>query len=548
MKKISFGKISLGSSNNEKSSEESGVISGFGKIETTKPEPEIKATPKQAPVPKGPQKHARSFNVDEMMAEINTKVSENQKELLIADPDEDIMEAMGFSGFGKAKAPPKKAKAPPPAVPKINKTKLKVKNDEVEKSDPEKPDPEKPDLEKVSEEKDEERSSSDEEGEEETIERSDILPISHEITLNHAIKAVSGLALDPAGSRLVTGSQDFDVKFWDFNAMDARFQSFRTIQPMENYHITSIEYSITGDQVLFCSGGPQPQILDRDGSQKYICRKGDQYIVDMTNTNGHVSSCFNAVWHPKDKNFFMTSSSDCTVRVWDVNVTANHKTCIKLKGPDRRKVSPSHSVYSKDGNLICVATLDGAISCYSSRGPFVRPKLISKSAHTMGTETSCLKFASDGNRLLSRGGDDTMKLWDLRKFTQPLHVANDLENVFIGTDCWFSPDEKIVMTGTSVKQGSGELVFYDAATFEEFYRFSVGESSVSKILWHPKLNQIVVGCSNGKVKMYYSPTQSFNGAKLCTAKARRRKAKNDEIPTGNDCGLWVISVVLLCQI
>ena len=75
---------------------------------------------------------------------------------------------------------------------------------------------------------------------------------------------------------------------------------------MENYHIRSIEYSITGDLLLMSSGGPQAQVLDRDGSQVYECRKGDQYIVDMGRTNGHVSSLYNAVWHPKDRNIFMT--------------------------------------------------------------------------------------------------------------------------------------------------------------------------------------------------------------------------------------------------
>ncbi len=42
---------------------------------------------------------------------------------------------------------------------------------------------------------------------------------------------VSALALDPSGARLVTGSYDYEVKFWDFAGMDASLRSFRSVQP-----------------------------------------------------------------------------------------------------------------------------------------------------------------------------------------------------------------------------------------------------------------------------------------------------------------------------
>ena len=47
------------------------------------------------------------------------------------------------------------------------------------------------------------------------------------------------------------------VKFWDFNAMDASRRAFRTLQPFECHQIKSIEYSITGDAVLVAAGNAQ---------------------------------------------------------------------------------------------------------------------------------------------------------------------------------------------------------------------------------------------------------------------------------------------------
>ena len=46
---------------------------------------------------------------------------------------------------------------------------------------------------------------------------------------------ISAITLDPAGARLVTGSYDFDVKFWDFAGMDSTLKSFRSFRPFEWY-------------------------------------------------------------------------------------------------------------------------------------------------------------------------------------------------------------------------------------------------------------------------------------------------------------------------
>ena len=48
-------------------------------------------------------------------------------------------------------------------------------------------------------------------------------------------------------------------------------------------------------------------------------------------------------------------------------------------------------------------------------------------------------------------------------------------NVSIRTDCCFSPDDKLILTGTSVKkdEGSGKLVFFDRTSFLKVYEIEV---------------------------------------------------------------------------
>jgi WD40 repeat protein len=70
------------------------------------------------------------------------------------------------------------------------------------------------------------------------------LPISRHIRLKGHSKKVSALSLDPSGARMITGSHDFTVKFWDFNSMNQNFQSFRTIEPWETYQVGENVYYI----------------------------------------------------------------------------------------------------------------------------------------------------------------------------------------------------------------------------------------------------------------------------------------------------------------
>jgi WD40 repeat protein len=153
-----------------------------------------------------------------------------------------------------------------------------------------------------------------------------------------------------------------------------------------------------------------------------------------------------------------------------------------------------------------------------------------RNAHQPGTETSCLAFSHLGSLLATRGCDATLKIWDLRAFKKPLHVIENLFSRYATTDCSFSPDDALILTGESVKrmQASGRLLFYNSKTFDKVTEMAVTDSHVIKTVWHPKLNQIFVGCGNGIVKVYYSNNHSMRGAKLCVVKTRR-KVKQVEV-------------------
>uniref|UniRef100_A0A3B4DAY6 WD repeat-containing protein 70 n=1 Tax=Pygocentrus nattereri TaxID=42514 RepID=A0A3B4DAY6_PYGNA len=354
------------------------------------------------------------------------------------------------------------------------------------------------------------------------------IPDTHEITLQHGTKTVSALGLDPSGARLVTGGYDYDVKFWDFAGMDAALQAFRSLQPCECHQIRSLQYSITGDVILVVAGNSQAKVLDRDGFQVLECVKGDQYIVDMANTKGHTAMLNSGCWHPKIKEEFLTCSNDGTVRTWDLNSEKKHKSVFKPRSLQGKRVTPTCCTYSRDGKLIAAGCQDGTIQIWD-RNLSVHTKFHCRQAHTPGSDTSCLTFSYDGTTLASRGGDDTLKTWDIRKIKHTAYFF--VCSAHFEDYCCFSPDDKLLVTGTSVKreEGNGKLVFFDRESFRKVYEIEVASASVVRCLWHPKLNQIMVGTGNGLAKVYYDPVKSQRGAKLCVVKNKRKEKQAETL-------------------
>ncbi|XP_068106734.1 WD repeat-containing protein 70 isoform X3 [Hyperolius riggenbachi] len=238
---------------------------------------------------------------------------------------------------------------------------------------------------------------------------------------------------------------------------------------------------------------------------------------------GHTAMLNGGCWHPKIKDEFLTCSNDGTVRTWEVSNDKKHKSIFKPRSAQGKRVIPTCATYSRDGKLIAAGCQDGTIQIWD-RNLSVHTKFHCKQAHVPSTDTSCITFSYGGTILATRGGDDTLKTWDIRNFKKPIHTTSNLPSYFPMTDCCFSPDDKLLITGTSVKkgEGSGKLLFFDLVDFKKVYEIPVTDASVVRCLWHPKLNQIMVGTGNGLAKVYYDPVQSQRGAKLCVVKTKRK--------------------------
>lgn len=370
------------------------------------------------------------------------------------------------------------------------------------------------------------------------------LPVSHEIVLNGHSKTILTVALDPVGKRLATGGRDHVVRLWDFGGMDSSHRSFRQFTPEEGYEVRGISYSPTGDRMIVATAGMFARVFSRDGEKVATMVRGNVYLADAANTTGHIAPLMAAHWHPRKAERVLTCARDATVRTWDLSGTRTNAwgeieslQVIKVKNARGTKTVPTACGWSPDGKVIAALAEDGSLQLWPSKSKrFTKPDTVVRTAHAPG-ESSCLAYSSDGTRLLTRGGDDTMKLWDVRRLKSPVAVLDGLENLVPTTSCTFSPDNRLLLTCTSVRPGTGDgtVEVFDRAAVESGERGATcslkvaSKCSAVALAWHDKINQLVVGCGNGAVRVMFDPSLSNKGALLSVGRAPKRRDASDLI-------------------
>ncbi|KAK5166132.1 uncharacterized protein LTR77_008393 [Saxophila tyrrhenica] len=372
----------------------------------------------------------------------------------------------------------------------------------------------------------------------------DEFPVSHEMVIKTHDRAVTSATIDPAGARLITGSVDCSLKFHDFASMTpTTVRAFKSVDPsatkssanVETHPINQVLFNpLSAGHVLVATALPQARILSRDGESVAEFAKGDMYLRDMHNTKGHISEVTTGTWHPTDRNLCVTAGTDSTLRIWDINNPRSQKEVIVHKsraagsaGRTRMTAVAWGSPMQGGNNLLVSAALDGSLVMWSGEGPYSRPAAETREAHTPGTWTSGLDISADGRLVVTRGGDDTIKLWDVRKFKQPVTTVShaSTSSQYPSTNIRFSPNSSNVITGSE----TGHLHILNPATLKpELVTPVTPGSPLISVFWNSKLNQIITGSANAETHVLYNPNTSTAGAKAVMARAPKRRHIDDD--------------------
>ena len=372
----------------------------------------------------------------------------------------------------------------------------------------------------------------------------DEFPVSYELVIKTHEKPVTTLTIDPSGSRFITGSTDCTIKFHDFASMTPNtLHAFKSVDPTatkasansETHPVHHVEFNPNSpSSVLVISATPQAKIFSRDGEEMKEFVKGDMYLRDMHNTKGHISAITTGRWHPTNRDLCVTAGTDSTLRIWDVNMPLKQRDVIVHKsraagsaGRTRMTAVTWGSQIQGGKNLLLAAALDGSLVMWDGDGPYARPAAEIRDAHRSDTWTGGIDISTDGRNAVTRGGDGLIKLWDTRKFKQPITVVEQpsTSDQYANTDIKYAPNGSSIITGSA----NGHLHILNPATLkpELITPITDGHPLVT-VLWHDKLNQILTGSANAEMHVLYNPKISTRGAAMVMSKAPKRRHIDDD--------------------
>ncbi|KAK5664021.1 hypothetical protein OQA88_235 [Cercophora sp. LCS_1] len=387
-------------------------------------------------------------------------------------------------------------------------------------------------------------SDSDDDSDDDSEDETERFPVTHEIVLTTHERAVTSIALDPAGARMVTGSLDSTLKFHDFSSMTpTTLRAFKTVDPWESkkaskntelHPIQHVEFSRLSGSVFLCiTAHPQAKIMSRDGDVLTEFVKGDMYLRDMNNTKGHVGEIATGTWHPTDQNLCVTAGSDSTLRIWDVNNKRSQRDVIVFKsraagsaGRTRMTAVAWGATPQGNNRVLVAAALDGSLVMYSGNGPFHRPAAEVREAHRLDSWTGGIDVSADGRMVVTRGGDGLIKLWDTRKLKEPLIKVEhpSTSDRFPMTNIKYAPNSSAIITGSA----SGDLHILNPGNLRpELVTPITPGVPLIVVDWHAKLNQIITGSANSETHVLYNPDLSNRGALEVMSRAPKKRHVDD---------------------
>lgn len=358
------------------------------------------------------------------------------------------------------------------------------------------------------------------------------IPFESEVTLQGHTKTVNAIAIDHVGVRMFTGGNDYKLHLWDLPNLDASLRAFRVLEPIETQPVKTLDFNYKGNVCLVTGGNVRPKIVNREGRSELEFVKGDMYIRDQKYTRGHTGVVTSGRWHPTNHHELVTSSLDGSVRIFDTTLNTigveqqlPSRDVLKCRDEKGLPTGVWKATVFPDGSKIIAAGEDGSYFIFNGNNKTHVHDLVYRSPYKLEV-TNLLGF-QDGYRFLSRNQDNTMKMFDIRKFERPVHTWYELYNNHSHTGMCFSPDEKYILTGSSnTKTSPGCLHFIDSKSLEEITRVPLIDNKVTAVVWSSVLNQIFVGAGN-TVKAYFDPKISHNGVMHCVGRGFKKITADD---------------------
>lgn len=329
---------------------------------------------------------------------------------------------------------------------------------------------------------------------------------------------VSCVSFERSGARLISGSHDATVAYWDFAGMslDAP-QPFRFIQPLGNNPIRAICPSPDSQWFLLVAATPSAKLFDRNGGQVREYAKGDPYLRDLRKTIGHVAALTGACWCAGDEDRFLTASEDGSVRQWHIGYRSASEAVFPIRSrvPQRCHVTAATCI----PGWIIVGGADGVLRLFPLRkyGKSQPPPVSPYAEYQMEDRISGM--ASCGARFVARTVEGQVCVFEVTS----------------GQNAQFSLVASWKGLGSSFEEAS--ICFVDAETLFTGCKGGLARLDISKqtqhilpiddeiacVAWNAKTGQLATGHASGKVSVFLSETGHGGARLMATASSGAKK-------------------------
>jgi WD40 repeat protein len=303
---------------------------------------------------------------------------------------------------------------------------------------------------------------------------------------------VGACAYSPDGAWLASASGDHTVRLWDTalverNGVLRGHESFVYNVAFSPYgvHIASAAWD-NSVRLWDVTTGRQTALLKGPGRRDPAHRRSDRNPVSLD-----PGAYILALALSPDGSQLVAGSRDSKVQFWDVKAGGlRHTVQLPGRGVDSLAFSPhGEFVAAAIGNIVPGLQADGNVRLLDAQSG---ETLRTLSGHTDGV--LAVRFAPDGQRLVSAGFDKTVRIWDAAP-GEPLAVLTGHGDTV--TAVAFSPNGRLLTSASRDRS----IRLWDAHTLQPIDTL-LHASIVYAVAFSPDGTRLGAGCEDNTIRLW----------------------------------------------